>query len=101
MHGPACSLTKEKKNQMVCGSYGFHSRSGYCVHPLARSVECLLDLDARGPGIQTEAEAISGSVASGFHLSTLWVLREICSSGVGTPEELRITLSLKEDNVVE
>lgn len=58
---------------MVCGSYGLHSRSGYCVHPLARSVECLLDLHARGPGIQTKAEAISGSVVSGFHIE-IWVL---------------------------
>lgn len=48
---------------MVCSSYGFHSRSVYCVNPLARSVESLLDLHARGPGIETEAEAISGSVA--------------------------------------
>lgn len=86
---------------MVCGIYGFYFRSVYCVNPLTRSVECMLDLHVRGPGIQTQAEAISASVASGFHLSTLWVLREIRSSGVGTPEELRTTLSLKEDNVVE
>lgn len=86
---------------MVGGSYGFHSRSVYCVNPLTRSVECLLDLHVRVPGIQTKAEAISGSVASGFHLSTLWVLREIRSSGVGTLEELGTTLFLKEDNVVE
>lgn len=60
---------------MVCGSYmalvlGLH---GYCVNPLARSVECLLDLHARGPGFQTQAEAISGSVVSGFHIE-IWVL---------------------------
>lgn len=62
---------------MVGGSYGFHSRSVYCVNPLTRSVECMLDLHVRGPGIQTQAEAISASVASGFHLSTLWVLRDL------------------------